>query len=295
MVIRMNIDVISLALLCLATVFNGAIIVLLLTGKKYNQLLDPLDPEEFTLKDTYGIGFRILELKREDYRSKWFARQEEYLEILYEKKYVPYYLRVYCARRLTLTVLIVAVMLSLSAMSGDKAPVMAAMTVLMSVAVYKNYSGKLGETIEKRSDQMTSELPEVVNRLALLINAGMILREAWESVANSGDTLLYQEMRIAHNHIENGLSESDGIFLFGRRSQNSEVRKFSSQLIQSIDKGGSQLASELTQLSKEMIELKRQYVFRKTDAAATKLLAPMFVMFLGVLILIAVPILINML
>lgn len=291
----MNIGVVSLAAICLATVLNAIIIVLLLTGKKYDQLLEPLDPEEFTLKDAYGIGFRILELKKESYRSKWFARQEEYLEILYEKKYVAYYLRVYCARRLTLTVLIAAVMLSLSSMGGDKAPLMLVMTVLMTVAIYKNYSDKLGEAIEKRSDQMTSELPEVVNRLALLINAGMILREAWETVANSGDTLLYQEMRIAHNHIENGLSESDGIFLFGRRSQNSEVRKFSSQLIQSIDKGGSQLASELTQLSREMVELKRQYVFRKTDAATTKLLAPMFIMFVGVLILVAVPILMNML
>jgi len=291
----MNINVISLVTMCLATALNVVIIVLLLTGKKYNQLLEPLDKEEFTLKDAYGIGFRILELKKEDYRSKWFAKQEEYLEILYEKKYVAYYLRVYCARRLTLTVLIAAVMLSLSAMSGDKVLVMLAMAVLLPAAVYKNYSDKLEEAIEIRSDQMTSELPEVVNRLALLINAGMILREAWETVARSGNTLLYQEMCIAHNHIENGLSESDGIFLFGRRSQNNEVRKFSSQLIQSIDKGGSQLAAELTQLSKEMIELKRQYVFRKTDAAATKLLAPMFIMFMGVLILIAAPILINML
>lgn len=291
----MNVNVVSLAAMCLATALNAVIIVLLLTGKKYNQLLEPLDPEEFTLKDAYGIGFRILELKKEDYRSKWFAKQEEYLEILYEKKYVAYYLRVYCARRLTLAMLTAAVMFSLAAMSGDKAPVMLPLAALMTVAIYKNYSDKLGESIEKRSDQMTSELPEVVNRLALLINAGMILREAWETVSNSGASLLYQEMRIAHNHIENGLSESDGIFLFGRRSQNSEVRKFSSQLIQSIDKGGSQLSEELTQLSKEMIELKRQYVFRKTDAAATKLLAPMFIMFVGVLILIAAPILMNML
>lgn len=289
----MNINILSFGIMIVATVLNIGIITLLLMGKRYDQLLEPLDAKEFMLKDAYGIGLRLLELKKK-YRSKWYAKQEEYLEILYEKKYVPYYMRIYCARRLTLTVVIFAVMLNLSAMAGENVLILFALTVIMTWAIYQKYTDDLKQKIDERSDQMTTELPEAVSRLALLINAGMILREAWEVVANSGESLLYQEMRLAHEYMRNGLSESDGIFLFGRRSENGEVRKFSSQLIQSIDKGGNQLSSELAQLSGEMIELKRQYVFRKADVSATKLLAPMFIMFVGILILIAGPILNNM-
>lgn len=291
----MNVNILCLTVMCAATALNLGIIILLIIGKRYAHLLEPLDGEEYLLKDAYGIGLLLLELKKEDYRSKWYARQEEYLEILYEKKFVPYYLRIYCARRMTLTVVIAAVMLSLSAMAGEKAPVLLFLTVMMIWAVYQKYTDDLEQKITERSDRLTAELPEAVNRLALLINAGMILPEAWEVTANSGNSVLYQEMKTAHERMKNGgYSESDSIFLFGRRSENSEVRKFSSQLIQAIEKGGGQLASELAQLSGEMVELKRQYVFRKADAATTKLLAPMFVMFVGVLILIAAPILANM-
>lgn len=284
----------DLIIMSVATIFNLILVVLLFSGKKYYQLLEPLDSDEFILKDAYGIGLRLLELKKEEYRSKWFAKQMEYLEILYDKKYVAYYLRIYCARRLTLALVVFTFMLNIAAMGGEDAWIFLLLAIFLAAAVYQDFSNKLGEKIEERSDQMTAELPEIVNRLALLINAGMILREAWTVVSESGNSVLYQEMRLAHEQMLNGVSESDSIFLFGRRSENSEVRKFASQLIQSIDKGGSQLSAELTQLSKEMIEVKRQYVFRKADMATSKLLAPMFIMFAGVLFLVAAPILANM-
>lgn len=290
----MNVSILGFVIMSAATVANMAIIVLLLTGKKYERLLEPLDGQEYILKDAYGIGLRLLELKKEKYCSKWYAKQEEYLEILYGKKYVPYYLRIYCARRATLTVVIFAIMLNMSAMAGGNMATLLVLSAVMTWAVHQKYTDELKQKIEERADQMTAELPEAVGRLALLINAGMILREAWEVVADSMDSLLYQEMRLAHEHMRNGMSESDCIFLFGRRSENSEVRKFASQLIQAIEKDGSRLSAELAQLSGEMLELKRQYVFRRADASATKLLVPMFIMFVGILILIAGPILSNM-
>lgn len=291
----MNIGVISIALMTAATVINLTLILLLISGQKYSQMLEPLNPKEFSMKDAYGLGLRLLELKKETYRSKWFFRQEEYLNILYEKKYVSYYIRIYCAKRLTFTAIVFALMLTLSAMGGENAVLLLVLTLLITWAVYKNYSEELDRKIEKRSDQLVAELPEMATRLALLINAGMILREAWDAVAVSGDALLYQEMRLVSASMKNGTSESGAIFLLGKRSESNEVRKFCSQVIQAIDKGGTHLAYELAQLSLEMVELKRQYVTRRADAASTKLLLPLFVMFAGVLLLVMAPILINML
>lgn len=41
------------------------------------------------------------------------------------------------------------------------------------------------------------DFSEVVSKLALLTNAGMILREAWELTANAGEGIFYEEMQTA--------------------------------------------------------------------------------------------------
>ncbi len=42
---------------------------------------------------------------------------------------------------------------------------------------------------------MISDFSEVVSKLALLTNAGMIMQDAWEYVANTNNTTIYQEMK----------------------------------------------------------------------------------------------------
>ena len=51
--------------------------------------------------------------------------------------------------------------------------------------------------IEARSAALLGDFSEVVSKLALLTNAGMILREAWELTANAGEGIFYEEMQTA--------------------------------------------------------------------------------------------------
>ena len=73
-----------------------------------------------------------------------------------------------------------------------------------------------------------------------------------------------------------------------------EIRKFASTLVQGLDQGNAELAPMLTQQSKEVWEIKKQLVRRAGELANNKLLIPMLLTFLGILIMIMVPIFANL-
>ena len=141
---------------------------------------------------------------------------------------------------------------------------------------------------------MMSEFSDVVSKLALLVSSGMILREAWERVAYSKEGVIYQEMRRSVIDMQNGAAEVDAIFTFGQRSLLPEIRKFASTLIQGTTKGNSDLAAMLTEQSKEVWALKKQQVHRQGELANNKLLLPMCVTFIGILIMVIVPVFNNL-
>jgi tight adherence protein C len=73
-----------------------------------------------------------------------------------------------------------------------------------------------------------------------------------------------------------------------------EVKKFSSTLIQGLQKGNKELSIMLQQQSAEIWSLRKQNVRREGEKAASKLLAPMLIMFIGILIMVVVPIFTNL-
>ena len=62
------------------------------------------------------------------------------------------------------------------------------------------------------------------SKLALLINAGMIVREAWEKVAYTGKSDLYIEMQDVVDQMNNGVSESDALNRFATRCTTADIK-----------------------------------------------------------------------
>jgi type II secretion system protein F domain protein len=164
--------------------------------------------------------------------------------------------------------------------------------VVGGVAFYY-YGTVMKEKIQKRSDEMLDEFTEVISKLALLVNAGMTLHEAWEKVANSNEGVLYGEMKISVDNMNNGIPEVDALYEFGQRSMVQEVKKFISTIVQGLTKGNKDLTMMLIQQSKEQWKLKQQYLRRKGEAANSKLLLPMLLIFIAILIMVVVPIFSN--
>lgn len=283
----MDIVIFGMGFICLLTW-----LIFFFAGLKHAYVFDALEEKEFPLKEIYFVGYEIMEILHYQYKSPGDRKLRRELSVLYGEKYTEYYLRVVYAQKVTLsyTLLVMAF-----AMYGIAEDILAFVVVLVFAGLAYYYFGTSAEKkIEKRSEEMLSDFSNVVSKLALLTNAGMIMREAWEEVAFTGDTALYREMQLTVVEMKNGVSETDALFRFGTRCILSEIKKFTSTIVQGIIKGNSELTYMLQEQSKEVWAAKKQNVKRQGEKAASKLMLPIMMMFIGILIMILIPIFTNL-
>ena len=263
-----------------------------LAGKKYEELFIGLEENDYPFKEIYFVGYAVMEKIRYQYKSKKDRSARKELSILYGDKYAEYFLRVVYAQRVTISFTLLALVAPLYGFAND---ILIVFVMLMFVGVAYYYFGTLSaEKIKKRSEQMLSDFSNVVSKLALLTNAGMIMHEAWEEVAFTGDSEIYKEMQTTVNQMNNGVSEIDAMFNFGSRCVVPEIKKFTSTIVQGLSKGNSELVMMLQEQSKEVWALKKQNVRRQGEKASSKLMLPMMIMFVGILIMVVVPIFANL-
>lgn len=261
-------------------------------GLKYASLFDGLDENDYPFKEIYFVGYAVMETIGYQYKSKGDRKLRKELTVLYGSKYCEYYLRVIYAQKVTLAFTLLCLAVPLYGFAED---ILASAVVLMFAGLAFYYFGTLTtEKIMKRSEEMMADFSDVVSKLALLTNAGMIMREAWEEVAYTGETALYKEMQKAVDEMNNGIAEIDAMFNFGTRCIIPEIKKFTSTIVQGMVKGNSELTMMLQEQSKEVWALKKQNVRRQGEKASAKLLIPMMLMFVGILVMVIIPIFANM-
>lgn len=261
-------------------------------GMKYAELFETLEESDYPLKEIYFVGYAVMETLHYQYKSKQDRKARKELSILYGDKYAEYFLRVVYAQKVTVAFTLLTLAVPVYGFANE---IVAPLVVLMFAGVAYYYFGTLSaERIKMRSEVMLSDFSNVVSKLALLTNAGMIMHEAWEEVAFTGDSDIYKEMQIAVNQMNNGVSEADALYQFGSRCVVPEIKKFTSTIVQGISKGNSELVAMLQTQSKEVWALKKQNVRRQGEKASSKLMLPMMIMFVGILIMVVVPIFANL-
>ncbi len=261
-------------------------------GKKYESLFAGLDENDYMFKEIYFVGYAIMETIGYQYRSKADRKLRKEISVLYGDKYADYYLRVTYAQKTTIAFTLFVLAFPMYGLANT---ILASLVVMLFAGVAYYYFGTATEQkITKRSEEMLSDFSNVVSKLALLTNAGMIMREAWEEVAYTGESTLYIEMQKAVDEMHNGVSEVDALFNFGTRCIIPEIKKFTSTIVQGIIKGNSELTIMLQEQSKEVWALKKQNVRRQGEKAASKLMIPIMIMFAGILIMIIIPIFSNL-
>ena len=260
-------------------------------GLKHNAMFETLQEKDFPLKEVYGLGYAFLETIKYQYKSKGDRKLRQQIDILYSSKYCEFYLRAIRSQQVTVTLTVLVLAFVFYGLSSEIVALFLGLAFAGLAFYYFGTTAK--KKITARSEEMLHDFSEVVSKLALLTNAGMILREAWEEVAFAGKGVIYEEMQIAVNEMNNGKSEIDAIYGFGNRCIIPEIKKFTSTIVQGMTKGNSELVDMLQEQSKETWQLKKQLVRREGEKASSKLLIPICIMFLGILIMILIPIFTN--
>ncbi len=268
-------------------------LVLYVKGRKYASLFDRLPAQDYPMKELYFVGYALLKVVKKSYKSAKDRTRRKQLAVLYQEKYAEYYLRAVYCKQATMALLVLAFAAPMYCIA-EGSVLMFFVVVAGAGGTYYYYGETTVSKIEQRGQELLSAFPNVTSKLALLINSGMILREAWERAAGSGDGPLYREMRASIVQMRNGWPEADALFAFGQRCMVPEIKKFTSTLIQGATKGNQELAAMLARQSKEVWELKKQMVRRQGEMANNKLMIPIFLTFIGILIMVIVPIFSNL-
>lgn len=276
----------------LGALIYGFWLAMYFRGKKNEALFESLDSGDYPMGDTYFVGYAVTELLKLDYKNKQSRKLRKKLSVLYDPKFTEYYLRVIYSMQYTMALTVACFAAPLYFFSDN---ILLFILVLAGAAgAYYYYGKSMDEKLKKREEQILSDFSEVVSKLALLVNSGMILNEAWKRVANSGDRTIYQEMQRSVEQMGNGEAMVSALYEFGQRCTLPEIKKFATTLIQGVTQGNRELALLLTSQSKEVWDLKKQLVRRQGELANNKLLLPMCLTFVGILIMVMVPIFSNL-
>lgn len=158
---------------------------------------------------------------------------------------------------------------------------------------------KQNEEKEKkdRREQMILDYPEITDKLALLLGAGVTVKNAWERIVadyerrreERGIRYAYEEMLVTYHEMQSGVAEAESYERFGRRCELREYRKLATLLSQNLRKGTKGITELLRAEAEQAFEERKAAAKRKGEEAGTKLLGPMFCMLAMVLIIVIVP------
>lgn len=281
----------QLVIMTIGTIYIMFWVVIFIKGRKREAFFRPVTNDDFPMSEIFFVGYELLSMVHYSYRSEKLLDLKKKLGIIYEEKYADYYLRVVQCQRVTIASVMIGIGFVFYGLLSDVV-VLIVMTLMAGVAYYY-YGNDVDQKISKRSEELLTDFSEIVSELALLINAGMVMREAWETVAGKGKSLIYLEMQRVVEEIKNGTAERDAYYDFGVRCIIPEIKKFTSTILQGMSKGNQELGKMLQEQSAEIWKQKKSQVEQMAQMAGTKLIFPMCIMFLGIIILVVVPIFSN--
>ncbi len=273
-----------LILLIVSTALVVFYFIMAVRGNKYSSYTDALEGSDYPLKELYGFGFALQDIKLFSLKGSVYLKLTNQAKMLYEPMYTEFYAKVVWAQTLTFIFLSVIAGFVLAAMLDSAFFVLVGIIVAAVFGYY--FFNSMKTKLDERHDAAGLELPEIVSSMALLMNAGLVVNEAWKKVAYSSDSEIYNLMKTVSDDVDNGVPFKTALNKFGNNANSQEVKKFSSALAQSLDKGNKDLCDFLTHQSSEMLIIKKQHMLQKGEEAASKLLAPIGIIFVGVIVIV---------
>lgn len=265
----------------------------LLSKNKYNDELSNIEKKEYPLKDFFPMGFYLMDLIKYKYNSKYDRKVNLLLVEIYSIESMQFYLRVHWAMHVSsflLALLFIGIILMGSDGSDNNVVIIMFLSVGLGFPFYD-----LKKRLDKKRLLMQIDFPDFLNKLTLLVGAGMTVSSAWSKIVeeNSSTRPLQNEMKKVFYEVRAGKSEIEAYEGFAKRCRMPVVTKFVSVLLQNLRKGSGELIKVLDSLSDECWEMRKTAAKRMGEEASTKLLFPMMIMLAGIFIVIMTPIILE--
>lgn len=152
--------------------------------------------------------------------------------------------------------------------------------------------------LEQRRNQLMLDHPTLVNRIMLLLGAGLTVRKAVERLADEYEIerkkggekrYVYEEICVMAQEMRDGVSEGRAVERFGKRCGLLPYLRFASVITQNLKKGAEGILDILEKESIDALEKRKARVLQQGEIAGTRLLFPMIIMLGLVMGIIMVP------
>lgn len=269
-----------------------AVMILYLISKdKYKALTEVEEAKMYGVQALLPLTLFLLELFKYRYISKYDRKISKALESLYGSKFLDKHLRLYYSSKLAVMIVALIILTCFGAVSKKVDISYMVFTLSAPIAVFFIFDKDLENKQKKKYDSIKSDFPDVVSKLVLLVNAGMNVNRAWEKICTETKRKapLYQELKITYMQIQGGKPESEAYEEFARRCKVKEITKFITLIIQNLKKGSGDMVPLLKLQAEECWELRKMRAKQRGEEASTKLIIPMMIMFIGILIIVVLP------
>ncbi|MBN2980067.1 type II secretion system F family protein [Cohnella algarum] len=179
-------------------------------------------------------------------------------------------------------------LLGIAAESPELVPFGAVVAALMPLLRWR----ELKEKVNRHRQSIVLELPELLNRLLLMVNAGENVMRALERCVQrqaADGHPLYAELRSALEAMKRGETMAIAMEEFGRRCAVPEAKMFASTLLTNAKRGGETFVSSLRELSQTLWERRKAVARTLGEQASSKMAFPLVLIFLIVMVLVGTP------
>lgn len=263
----------------------------LLSRGKYDDYIRPLDKKEYPLKSFIPLGLYIMEALDYKYNTSYDRRLYTNVSQLYGIKKAKYYLEIHWANKIGYLIIGLLIIGLFGVGIGEFSSGFIFMAIVILGTVIYGPDRDLQERIKRKYRMIRIDFPDFLNKLTLLIDAGMTVERAWGKIVttNKGDRPLYDELERVWLDMKGGRSQSEAYEDFARRCRTPEISKFISIVLQNLRKGNAELVMILRVQGSDCWEMRKNEAKKLGEEASSKLLFPMMVMFIAILIIVLTP------
>lgn len=206
-------------------------------------------------------------------------------------KYYKFYESIFICKKISISFFILAGSLFLASLNNM--PILGLIGLVFSIIMFYLLDISISNKFKKVKNNIQLDLPKLLTKLSLLIDSGINYRNSIEMILDNSEGKLYEELNIIKALIDNGLEEKKAYTNLSRISEDMLVKKFISLILQNIYKGDEKFSSNLKVLKEESFRQKRNFIIDQTQKAGQKLLLPNLIIFMGIMVMVMVPILLN--
>ncbi len=240
-------------------------------------------------------GYRLIQLLKWDYSSTMIKELNKKCIQFKEKKEAmnyTYYLlaSLFGYMQLAFCAFFVLLGTGLAFELKSRSVLMAAAGfVIFALLGYVPYDN-VNAVVKKREREIERQFPQAVSKMSLLTVAGLEVNQAWRLACQGGKGTLYEEMVRVLVDFDNNVPPAAAYTKFITRCNNKYTTKLATAILQNLSKGNAEIVKLFRELNDESWMEHKHSARRMGEQIQSKLLVPTLLMFLGIIILVIVPV-----